>query len=118
MSPDGRYLLLSTRATNLVAGFDDDNGVEDLVVIDQVSGERDWITVSASRPGHSVVAGSAEISGRISSDGRYVAYSSQSRDLVAGLSYPDGAVNVYLFDRQTRVATLVSTRPARPPPPR
>ncbi len=108
VSPDQRFVLLRTQSTNLVEGLTDDNGVEDLVVFDRQTGLHDWITGSASRPGHSAVAGDPGVYGALSDDGRYVAYSTASRDAAPGVSDENFEDDVFLFDRVARTTTLVS----------
>ncbi len=106
ISPDGRFILFSSGATNLAAGLVDDNGGPDAYVFDQEKANFDLISRSSMNP---IFAGNAfSTAGLISADGRYVAFSSSAGDLVP--SAGSSAVQTYLFDRETRAATLVSYR--------
>lgn len=89
-SADGRYLLLRTRATNLVAGIEDRNGDADLLVYDRTSGQLDWITREANSSNS--IRGMGSVPGAISDDGRNVVYHRSTR--------------VVVFDRVTRVERL------------
>ncbi|MDX1997764.1 MAG: hypothetical protein SF066_08580 [Thermoanaerobaculia bacterium] len=44
MSADGRFVLLSTLAPNLIAGVVDRNGCNDLIVVDRQTGARSRVT--------------------------------------------------------------------------
>lgn len=108
-SADGRYLLLETEANNLVPGIVDANTRNDLYVLDRESGEYDLVARSFAHPERS---GRGESwAGAISDDGRWVAFQSAARDLIAGGVYPPALPfedQVYLFDRSSRVTRLVS----------
>lgn len=78
ISADGRYVCFSSSANNLVTG--DTNAREDIFVRDLVAGTTERITVStagAQTSGQSVW-------GRISGNGRFVAFHSNATNLVAG----------------------------------
>ena len=101
ISSDGRYVAFTSDATNLVAG--DANGQRDIFLHD---------TQNNTTTRVSVVSGGAEaIDGdsnnpSISSDGRYVAFSSDATNLVAGDT--NGVSDVFLHDTQTAETILVS----------
>src|SRR5262249_45923956 len=70
LSPDGRYVVFESQADNLVAG--DGNGVSDVFVRDTLL--QTTLRVSVATAG---TAGNAPSgAGRISADGRWVAFSS------------------------------------------
>jgi Tol biopolymer transport system component len=77
ISPDGRYVAFASYATNLVAG--DTNGKWDVFVHDRQTGETTRVSVDSE--GSQGDGGSFFFS--ISSDGRYVAFSSSATNLVA-----------------------------------
>jgi Tol biopolymer transport system component len=94
ISADGRCVLLSSHATNLVAG--DTNGALDLFVHDRQTG-----TTAL------VVQGNAPIeSGSISGDGRFVAFVSAASDFVPGDT--NGMMDAFVHDRQTGATERVS----------
>ncbi|MGE9746333.1 hypothetical protein [Bdellovibrio bacteriovorus] len=100
MSKDGRYIAFDSAASNLVAG--DTNGVSDVFVHDQQTGETKRVSVSsagAQASGHSFRPS-------ISADGRYIAYSSAATDLVAGDT--NMQMDVFVYDQQTASTTRVS----------
>ena len=100
MSGDGRYVAFNTDATNLVAG--DTNGSLDVFV-------RDRTAATTSRV--SVATGGAQTSGTavdptISTDGRYVAFTSDATNLVAGDT--NGTRDIFLRDRTGATTTRAS----------
>lgn len=100
ISADGRYVAFTSSATNLVAN--DTNGRSDVFVRDLVAGTTEIVSVDASG-----VFGDGDSSWpSISSDGRYVAFQSNSSNLAAGTA--PGAENVYVHDRQTGATVLAS----------
>jgi Tol biopolymer transport system component len=105
---DGRFLLISTEATNLAEGVADLNGRPDLVVYDRENGELDWITLSHLDPQRA--AGSENLlGGAISMDGRFVAFASRGRLHAPGAASLES--QVYLFDRQTGTTVRASHPP-------
>lgn len=103
-SSDGRYVAFVSFATNLVAN--DTNGANDIFVRDTVSGTTERVSENSAGG----QADSASIAPSISSDGRYVAFSSDATDLVAGDT--NGSRDIFLHDRQTHTTTRVSVDPS------
>jgi Tol biopolymer transport system component len=106
ISADGRFVVFSSTAANLVPGQIDENNVADLFLRDRITGTTALVShVAAS----AVTTGDLESdSGVISADGRYVAFVSWARNLVAGQVDPQIQPDVFLFDRATSAVTLVS----------
>jgi CARDB/WD40-like Beta Propeller Repeat len=101
ISADGRYVVFSSKATNLVAG--DTNGYEDIFVHDRQTGETTRVSVdSAGEQGNSYSRDAD-----ISADGRYVVFGSRATNLVSGDT--NGETDVFVHDRQTAETTRVST---------
>ena len=100
ISEDGRYVTFVSDATNLVAG--DTNGVPDVFVRDQASGE----TVRASLANGGGEGNDGSYSPAISGDGRYVVFDSDATNLVADDT--NGAADVFMHDLVTGVTTRVS----------
>ena len=106
-SPDGRFVAFSSLATSLQAGVADENGWEDVLVLDRQTGLFDYVSLSAAAPGRTGNRASSAVA--ISDDGRWVLFSSTATDLVAGASFPlQSADQAYLFDRVARTTQLVS----------
>jgi Tol biopolymer transport system component len=100
ISSDGRFVAFWSDASNLVAG--DTNGVEDLFVRDRVTGITERVSVDSS----GVQGNGWSGQGSLSADGRFIAFSSESSNLVAG--DVNGVQDVFLRDRLTGTTELVS----------
>lgn len=102
ISADGNVVAFTSEATNLVAG--DTNNAADIFVRDLTTGQTTRV---------SVATGGAQASGysaspALSADGRYVAFSSDAPDLVAGdINF---ATDIFRHDRQTGETILISRR--------
>ena len=100
LSADGRYAAFYSDATNLVTG--DANNARDAFVRDLQSGETTRVSVGSA----GVEANGDSFEPAISSDGRFVAFSSAATNLVAGDS--NDANDVFVRDRQANTTTRVS----------
>ena len=100
LSPDGRYVAFSSGATNLVAG--DTNGVDDVFVRDRQAGSTERVSISTAGAQGSAVSTAPAVS----SDGRYVAFSSSSPEFVAGDT--NGKADVFIRDRLNGTTERVS----------
>lgn len=100
ISANGQFVVFTSRATNLVSG--DTNNGPDIFVRDRQAGTTTRVSINSS----GLEANQGALDGSISADGRYVAFSSSSSNLMSeetsGLDY------VYIHDRQTGTTTLVS----------
>ncbi|MBI5870402.1 MAG: PD40 domain-containing protein [Actinobacteria bacterium] len=101
VSPDGRYVVFRSTASNLVAG--DTNAVSDIFIKDTADGAT--VRVSTDAFGGQADAGSYEPS--ISPDNRYVVFRSDATNLIAGDT--NGVSDIYLKDTQTGAISRVST---------
>ena len=102
ISPDGRYVLFGSNATNLVPGTDANGGDPDVFVRDLLT--RRTVRVNVSTEG---VQSSDYSSGvAISAGGRYVAFTSQAPDLVPGDT--NGSFDAFVRDRLKGTTTRVS----------
>jgi RHS repeat-associated protein len=102
ISADGRYVVFSSHASNLVAG--DTNGVADIFSRDLLTGTT---TLVSHVPGNPTVGGNDHsLDPRISADGRFVAFVSHADNLVSN----DGTniEDIFVWDRQTSVTELIS----------
>ncbi|MBL8398610.1 MAG: PD40 domain-containing protein, partial [Candidatus Accumulibacter sp.] len=100
-STDGRYVLFTSEASNLVAG--DSNGVTDVFVKDLQSGAIQRVSTDA-------LGGEANgysYSIQFSADGRYMLFTSDASNLVAGDS--NGTWDIFVKDLQNGAIRCVST---------
>jgi Tol biopolymer transport system component len=100
LSADGRYVAFASNASNLVAG--DTNGVADIFVRDLHSGVTRRVSVSTG----GAQANRRSNQPRISGNGRYVAFTSEASNLVAG--DVDHEPDVFVRDLQTGTTRMVS----------
>lgn len=102
MSDDGQIIVFESDASNLVAG--DANGNTDIFIFDRSmhTMERVMAGTSGSPVEPDGYASDASISG----DGRYVAFYSDSTNLVAGDT--NGYSDIFVFDRQSHTIERVS----------
>ena len=100
ISADGRYVAFYSDASNLVAG--DTNGARDVFVRDLQTGETTRVSVSSS----GAEANGDSFAPALSSDGRYVAFSSAATNLVDGDT--NDANDIFIRDRQANTTTRVS----------
>src|SRR5262249_1414227 len=120
-SADGRYVVFTHTAQNLVAGqisglSSESSRVQNSFLRDSVGGT----TTLVSHAYNSASRGADGNSGVpvISADGRYVAYASYASNLIASFTDGNGppvpntgfytGTDVFLFDRATGINTLVS----------
>jgi Tol biopolymer transport system component len=111
ISADGRFVAFDSFASNLVAG--DTNGRRDVFVHDLQTGRTTRVSVNSE--GGQAVEGTSERPA-ISDDGRWIAYSSSTSNLVpedtniclGGTSVPGTCPDIFVHDRQTGVTARVS----------
>jgi Tol biopolymer transport system component len=101
ISADGRYVVFTSYASNLVPG--DTNGTIDVFRHDLKTGET--IRVSVGPGGRQATGGGGSWSPSVSKNGRLVAFTSDADGLVDGAH---GARDVYVRDLKTGVTTLVT----------
>jgi len=100
LSQDGRFVVYASAATNLVVG--DTNGASDIFTFDRLSGEvarasLTWLGGQANGPSYDPA---------VSSNGRWIAFTSEASNLVAADG--NGASDVFLYDRNTGAVERVS----------
>src|SRR5262249_45946330 len=113
ISADGRFVAFTSSATDLVAGFTDNNAAGgDVFLRDTVAGT----TTLVSRGAASATAGGngASSGATLSRDGRLVAFQSLATDLVAGFTDNNGSAltDVFLRDTVAGTTALVSHKVA------
>jgi uncharacterized repeat protein (TIGR01451 family) len=106
MTPDGRFVVFASIASNLVAG--DTNGVGDVFVRDRLTGVTERVSVGpkgVQGDGDSNFLG-ISTGPAISDDGRYVAFKSDASNLVKGDR--NGFTDVFVHDRATDTTESIS----------
>ena len=100
ISLDGRFVVFTSVATNLVA--DDTNGKRDIFMFAVQTGQITRASLDASG-----IQGDMEsVDASISGDGRYVSFSSSSTNFMTGDTF--GFPHAYVRDMQTGALTLIS----------
>ncbi|MFC1759219.1 FG-GAP-like repeat-containing protein [Planctomycetota bacterium] len=100
ISSDGRFIVFSSDATNLVVG--DANGATDIYLKDRQTG----VTTLVSTDSNSTPANGDSVGATISADGRYVAFSSDATNLVVGDT--NAVADVFVKDLLTGTTTRVN----------
>lgn len=100
ITPDGRYVLFASSASNLVAN--DSNGEYDIFVHDRITGTTERVSVATD----GTETDDASYNGSISADGRFVAFSSNASNLVAGEQ--TFFSQVYVRDRLNGITERIS----------
>jgi Tol biopolymer transport system component len=100
ISADGRYVAFTSYATNLVSN--DTNGWGDIFVHDRQTGQTSRVSVASDGTQGNVDSRFPAIS----ADGRYVAFASNSNNLVSGDT--NNLEDVFVHDRQTGQTSRVS----------
>lgn len=108
ISANGRYVVFASLASNLVV--DDTNGSWDVFVRDLVLGEITRVSVATDGTqgdGHSGTSAGGITLASISSDGRYVAFASDSTNLVGGDTNGPGESGGDVFMRDRTLGSTV-----------
>ena len=101
MTSDGRYVAFSSSANNLVAG--DTNGIADVFVRDMQLGTTRLVSVGAMGTNTLFMT---SVSPAITSDGRYVCFTSTAANLVPGFIYSG---ELFLRDLSNNTTVCVSS---------
>ena len=104
ISDDGRSILLLSSAENLVPGQKEGNAENDLFLFDGVTREVRLVSHAPKDPLQTIDHGALD--GRVSADGRFVAFVSAPFSVPPDRARLGG--DVYLFDKTTGAITLVS----------
>jgi len=100
ISADGRFVIFDSDASNLVSG--DTNGIIDVFLRDRLTGKTERVSLDSSgAQGNNESSGSS-----VTTDGRFVAFTSYATNLAAGDTGFDQ--DVFLRDRATGVTEMVS----------
>jgi Tol biopolymer transport system component len=104
MTPDGRFVVFSTTAPNLVPF--DTNGSPDVFVRDRQIGSTERVSVSSAGAQGNGTSGFTARNCAISDDGRFVAFGSLASNLVAGDTY--GRHDIFVRERQAGTTVRLS----------
>jgi len=104
ISADGRYVAFASFASNLVPG--DTNFAHDIFVRDRQSGTTERVSVDSAGVQGNGSSGYNSPPSISTTDGRYVAFESDSWNLVSGDT--NNRLDVFVHDRQTRITERVS----------
>jgi len=105
VSQNGRYVVFSSSKSNLVAG--DANGWPDVFLRDRQTDVTSRVSVSSTGVEGNNASGFSSVA--VSNDGRFVAFSSQADNLVAG-DDANFECDVFVRDTMTSTTTRVSVR--------
>jgi Tol biopolymer transport system component len=100
ISADGRWVVFSSTASNLVA--DDTNGTADIFLVDLQDGGIERISVSAS----GAQSNGASTQPVLSGDGRFIVFASNATNLFSGAT--SGRQEIFLVDRSNGMLNWVS----------
>jgi Tol biopolymer transport system component len=100
ISGDGRFVVFTTGATNLILGYN--NGADQVLVRDRLNNTTERVSVSSG----GIQGNSSSHDPFISADGRYVVFSSYASNLAPGDAL--GTSEIYLRDMQNGTTERVS----------
>ena len=105
ISADGRFVVLSSKADNLVPN--DTNGQNDVFVHDRQTGETTRVSVSS----YGFQANGNSFGGGISADGRLVVFGSEAFNLVPDDTNGEGDAFVHDLNNENTLETLIDIIP-------
>ena len=112
-SPDSTKIAFWSMASNLDAATPDTNGQLDVYVRDLHEQATHLVSVNSDgNDAGNKASGTWEVAAVFSTDSRYVAFTSESSDLIEGLPEAYNSSDVYLRDLAAGVTTLVSENSA------
>jgi Calx-beta domain-containing protein len=109
ISGDGRYVVFTSKATNLVPGVTDSNGAPDVFVFDRITNttklvSRSSLNTTGNGASGDIVNGTIDIS----ADGRYIVYASEASNIAT--TDTNGVADVFVFDRVNESTRLISCK--------
>ncbi len=114
ISPDGNWIVFTSTATDLVAGMADAGTASDVFLFQRATGAMTLISHAAGSP----LTAANGISGNptVSADGRWIAFGSVAKNLIAGQTTAPGTTlnDIFLYDRVSGTPRLVSHSTASP----
>jgi Tol biopolymer transport system component len=110
VSADGRWIAFHSNAQNLISHQIDPVFNYDEFLYDRVKGEMRLVSHATGAPQTAV----GVVAHKLSADGRWIAFSSDAINLVAGQTDTNGKLDVFLYDRTTGTTSLVTHAPGSP----
>jgi Tol biopolymer transport system component len=108
LTPDGRFILFSSWASNHAAGFTDSPDTLDAYLFDRTTGQLEPMAVTAADPTR--VSQGASLGIDLTPNGRFVVFASTGTDLVAGVTDSANTHDVFVRDRMLGTTQLISHR--------
>lgn len=105
VSADGRWFVFASQARDLVPGGTDTNGFTDIFLYDRLTNTVEL--VSHTSDSLTTTSNGSVGRARISADGSRIGYLSNGTNLVPGQTGTNKIVNLIVYNRNTRTATLV-----------
>ena len=112
MSPDGRFALFTSTATDLVAGITDSNAVADIFLRDLDAGTTVILSVDAGGNALGTTGNTAFASFVFSPDSTRLLFRTQATDVVAGLADTNIAPDWFVRDLLTGTTSCVTINAA------
>ena len=114
LSADGRLVVFTSLAGNLLTGNADSNSAADVFAYDRLATPPAAVRVSMTATGGQASGSSISVRNSVSADGRFVLFASDAPDMATGAADGDsnGATDVFVRDLQagtTRLASVNST---------
>jgi len=106
VSDDGSYVVLQSRATNLVTGQVDTNSADDAFVWTRATGAMALVSRTASSAVTTGNAGSERW--KVSADGGQILFKSKATNLITSQNDTNNANDLFLYNRTTGARTLIS----------
>lgn len=108
LSADGRFVLINSWATNVVAGQIDSPYISNDVFLHDTVNDQNLL-ISRSTAGASITANGQSDAIALSADGRWALFATVATDIVSGvIDNNNGAADLYLYDRSSAQSTLIS----------
>jgi Tol biopolymer transport system component len=119
ISDDGRWIAFLSSAAGVVPGQTDTNGGSDVFLWDRETGtttlaSHSTASATAAGNGVSTFTPQSESPDVLSADGRFLVFASRATDLAAGVTDTNGLSDVFVFDRNAGISTLVSHASSSP----
>lgn len=108
LTPDGRYVLFTSWASDYAAGFTDSPNTLDAYLFDRTTGQLEPLAVTAADPTR--VSAGASLGIDLTPNGRFVVFAATGTDLVAGVTDNPNTHDVFVRDRMLGTTQLISHR--------
>jgi hypothetical protein len=110
ISNDNAFIAFRSTAPNILSTQADNNNAPDIFLYQRSNGNR--FLVSHNQASSSAAGNGASSDPALSAEGRYVAYTSASTDLQAGVTDTNGFTDIFLYNRIPLTSNTLSLRNA------